>query len=119
MPPPPQLPSTTSSTVRRYETSGARAPGRAELGAASQALVGACQRRASSEVSLPPTVVGILGTEWIRRGGEGRVEHERASKGGGGGSGVLLEGNQEGIQRHDLEGGGGGGRGGVGSRGED
>ena len=59
---------------RRSDYSGAGAPGWADSGEASQALAGARQRRAVSEGSLLPTVVGNLKIKWIQRGGEGRVE---------------------------------------------
>ena len=57
LPPPPPFPSNFQvlpSSHSGSETSGARDPGQAELGAASQALAGACWRQAVSEVSLLP-----------------------------------------------------------------
>ena len=60
-----------------------------------------------SEGSLLQTVVGNLGTERSRRGGEGRGERERADKGGGGEFGKFAR-RKEGIWRCDLEGDGGG-----------
>ena len=48
-------------------------------------------RRAPSEGSLSLAVVSNLDAEWIRRGDEGRGEQERAGKGGGVGSGPLIE----------------------------
>ena len=57
----------------------------------------------------------------LREHWRGRGDHDRVCKGGGGRSESFARGDQEGIQRHDLEGGGGGGGGGwgggVGSRG--
>ena len=69
--------------------SGAREPGRAESGAASQALAGSRRRRVASEGSLPPTGRADLASKHIQRGGEGRVEHDHADTGGGGGSGIF------------------------------
>ena len=90
------------------QSDGARpqAPGRPvrQSGAASQALVGAPQSQAVSEGSLPLMVAVSLGTNRIQRDGEGRGEDERVGKGGERGPGRLLEGNQEGIRRRDLEG---------------
>ena len=68
---------------RRSDSSGARAPGSSELGAASQALAGSCQSQAVSEGSLFPTVVVNLVTERSRRGVKGRGEWECAYKSSG------------------------------------
>ena len=102
-PTPLQIPSNTSRTVGQSKSSGAGAPGWAELGAASHALVGDRQIWAASEGSLFQTVVGNLDTErsWMR--GEVWGEHECAGKGGGGGSEIFVRENHNGIQRHDLE----------------
>ena len=51
----------------------------------------------------------ILDAEQSRRGGEVKGKHECTVKGVGGGLGVLLEGNQDGIRVHDFEVGRGGG----------
>ena len=53
---------------------------------ADQALVGANWRRATSEGSLLLMVAVDLDAKQSQRGGERRGEHERADKGGGGGS---------------------------------
>ena len=71
-PTPSLLPSTTSSTVRKIETSGAGTTGRKDSGEASQALVGACWRRVVSEGSLPLKLAGSLDTKQIQRGGKVR-----------------------------------------------
>ena len=55
-------------------------------------MVGACRRRTVSEGSLSLTVVVNLDPKKIRRGVEGKDDQERASKGGGGGSGLLARG---------------------------
>ena len=73
------------------------------MGAASQALVGACRRQEPSEGSLLPTVVGNLESERSSRGVEGREDNKRAGKVGGGGLGRFIRENQEGIRRYDLE----------------
>ena len=86
---------------QRRDSSGAGATGRAESGVASNALDGYRRKRAVSEGSLSPTEAGNLGTERIRRGGEGRGERERTDKGGGGGSGRFARG-KEGIRRREL-----------------
>ena len=86
---PPGSPPTSKYYQRhsqRRNSSGARATGWANSGANSQALSGACQRRAIRGVSLSPTVAGNLGTEQIRRVGKGRGERERKDKGVGVGS---------------------------------
>ena len=49
------------------------------------------------------TLVDNLDTERSWRGGEIRLDHERAGKGGGRGLGCFVRENQEGIQRYDLE----------------
>ena len=105
--PPPQLPSTNSVIVGRSESSGSGAPGQEESGASRQALVGSCWRWEASYGSLLPMVLGRLDTNWIRRGGKGRGEHEHAGNVGGGGPGRFARGYQEGIYRSDLEGVGG------------
>ena len=87
----------------RSYSSGAGAPGQEDSGAANQILVGSRQRRAASEGSLPPEVAGNLETKPIQRYGEGREEQERADKGGMGGTGSFYGGNQEGVQRHDMD----------------
>ena len=60
----------------------------------------------ASEISMSLTVTGILDTKRIQRGSEGRVDHDRTGKGGGGGLELLLDVNQEVIRRHEFEGGG-------------
>ena len=66
-------------------------------------MVGARKRRASSEGSLLPTVVGNLESKRSWRGSEGRGENEGTGKVGEGGSGHFVRENQEGIRRNDLE----------------
>ena len=70
----------------------------------------------ASEDSLSLTVVFSLNANPIWRGSRGRGEHGRAVKVSGGGSGRLLERNQEGIKIRDYEGGGGRRRSRVGGR---
>ena len=64
-------------------------PVRSYLGAVSQELVGSCRRQAASEGSLSLTVASSLVNKRIRRDDEGRADHERAGKGGGGGPGLF------------------------------
>ena len=97
---------------RRSDSSGARAPGQAELGTAGQVLAGARRRWAFSEVSLSPMVAGNLVTKQSRRGVKGRGEWERADKGSGRGSGKFDR-RKEGIWWRDLNRGGGGASGHV------
>ena len=52
---------------------------------------GARWRGKVSEVSLSPMVAGNLGTEWSRRGGEGRGEHGARKRAVGEGSDDSLE----------------------------
>ena len=68
----------------RSETSGSGAPGRAESGAASQALAGARWVRAASEGSLPPTRQASPAPSKARgaaREGESTSARERAGEG--------------------------------------
>ena len=70
-------------------------------------MFGSRQRRVVSEGSLSPTVASNRETERSRKGGKGRGDQERTGKGGGVGSVLFSRGNQKGIWRRDLEGGGG------------
>ena len=85
------------------KTPGARAPGRAESGASSQALAGARQRRAVSEGSLPPTgreLTAPSGSGGAARGEEITSAGDRAV----GGRGVSARG-KSGEENGDVTGG--------------
>ena len=114
---PPNLQVLPSAQVRRSKTSGPGAPGQAESGSVSQALVGACRRRSASEGSLSIIVEGSLDTDRIRRGGKVRGDHEHAGKGSGVGSGHFTIG-ESGRDKETLLGRRRGNGGGLLSRGE-
>ena len=75
----------------------------------SQAFIESCWRRSFSEVSLLRTTSGSPGIERYRRVGKGRGGAQACGNEWWGRARVImLEENQERIQRHDLEVGGGG-----------
>ena len=100
----------TSKYYYQHRSGGAshQAPGRMicqSQGLSTRHWLEPARRQADSESSLSRTVAGSLDTEQIRRGDERRGEHERVGKGG---SGRLIEGNQESICKREFEGGRGG-----------
>ena len=95
---------TASGTVGQSKTSGAGATGQEESGAASQALVEARQRRASSEGSLLSMVAGIVNIERSHRGSNGREKHKCTGIGDGVMAGSFDRGELGWIRRRDLEG---------------
>ena len=84
-------PSTSSKYYQQHMSGGARpkAPGRPvgqSQGRPTRYWLEPFIIQAASEGSMSLIVAGSLDTKCRRRSGEGRVEHDRIGKGGGGGS---------------------------------
>ena len=90
-------PPPTSKYYQQHRSGGARhqAPGRPVVysqGRPTRHWLYPVRRWSASEVAMSLMSAGRLDTNRRRRGGEGRGEHDRTGKVGGGGSGTFARG---------------------------